>query len=67
MPQIIVCGKCGHIFYRGLELKQAGEIIQQCAGVCPSCKKKLTFDIESIVISSLPEEGRPQINQPSSE
>ncbi|MEM3737166.1 MAG: hypothetical protein QXJ75_03655 [Candidatus Bathyarchaeia archaeon] len=52
MPQIVVCGNCGHLFYRGLELKQADEFIQQYGGICPSCKKKLNFRIEDVEISA---------------
>jgi DNA-directed RNA polymerase subunit RPC12/RpoP len=53
MPQMVVCGDCGHLLYRGTELKTADEIIQQNAGVCPSCKKKLAFKIEDVTISPM--------------
>jgi len=53
MPQAVVCGGCGHLLYRGTELKTPDEIIQQNAGVCPSCKKKLAFKIEDVTISPM--------------
>lgn len=50
MPQSMFCKGCGHILYRGVELKPADEIIQLNAGQCPKCGKKLSFHIEDIEI-----------------
>ena len=56
MPQIILCKGCGHVLYRGVELRPPTEIIQRNGGVCPKCGKKLQFRIEDIEILPVKEE-----------
>lgn len=53
MPQTIVCKNCGKLLYKGIELKPAEEIIQRNGGHCPSCGRKLTFNIEEVEIIPL--------------
>jgi hypothetical protein len=50
MPQKILCAACGLTLYDGLELESPLEIIQRHNGLCPQCKKSLTFDVEAIKI-----------------
>jgi RNase P subunit RPR2 len=50
MPQTILCKECGHVLYRGVELRPPVEIIQRNGGVCPKCGRKLQFRIEDIEI-----------------
>lgn len=53
MPQTIVCKNCGKLLYSGIELKPAEEIIQRNGGQCPSCGRKLAFNIEDVEIIPL--------------
>ncbi|MFH1328544.1 MAG: hypothetical protein ABIH76_06880 [Candidatus Bathyarchaeota archaeon] len=55
MPQTVVCRTCGELLYKGAELKPADEVIQQNEGICPKCKKPLTFKVDDVQIS--PAEG----------
>ncbi len=50
MPQTIICEGCGHLLYKGVELKPPDEIIQRNGGVCPNCGKKLVFKIENVEV-----------------
>ncbi len=50
LPQRITCGNCGGLLYTGIELESPTEIIQRYNGICPKCRKKLNFDIETIKI-----------------
>ncbi len=57
MPQTVVCKQCGHLLYKGVELKPPTEIIQRNGGVCPRCGRKLTFRIEDVEIIPIVEEA----------
>ncbi len=52
MPQKIICGGCGRVFYFGTDLKPPEETVQQNKGVCPECGKKLHFDPKNVEIRS---------------
>ena len=56
MPQEIVCGGCGEVFYRGTDLQPPEEIIRQLKGQCPKCGKELAFDSNNVEIGG-PREG----------
>ena len=58
MPQKIVCGGCGEVFYSSKDLKPPEEIIQQLKGICPKCGKELSFDPRNIDIRASLEENR---------
>lgn len=50
MPQKIICGGCGEVFYEGTNLKPPEELIQQLKGTCPKCGRKLHFDPRNVEI-----------------
>ena len=50
MPQKIICGNCGEVFYDGFDLKPPDDILQQLKGVCPKCGRKLVFDPKNVDI-----------------
>ncbi|WP_309491955.1 hypothetical protein [Candidatus Hecatella orcuttiae] len=50
MPQLAVCKDCGHLLYKGVDLKPAEEIIQLNGGTCPKCGRKLEFFIDNVEI-----------------
>lgn len=48
MPQHVFCDACGAILYDGLELESPSEIILRYNGGCPKCRKRLSFDPDTI-------------------
>lgn len=53
MPQLVVCKNCGHLLYKGIDLKPVDEIIQLNGGFCPKCGRKLVFFISEVEIIPL--------------
>jgi len=44
VPQRVLCSKCKHVLFNGIDLTPPDEIIQKFDGRCPKCGKKLAFD-----------------------
>jgi len=55
LPESVICGKCGNVFYVGNELRFPEEIIQQNDGRCPKCGKELMFNPEKVEITMVEE------------
>ena len=58
MPQKIICGDCGEVFYNKNDLKSPEDVLQQYDGVCPNCGKELSFDPSKIDIFALQDEKK---------
>ena len=58
MPQKIICGGCGEVFYNGNDLKPPEETVEELSGVCPKCGKKLSFDPTKVDIRAFQEEEK---------
>jgi len=50
MPQKIVCGACGHVFYYGEDLLVPEDLIRQNYNQCPKCGRKLDLESAKIAI-----------------
>ena len=50
MPQRVLCEKCGHILYEGIDLTPPDELVQRFNGKCPSCGKKLLFNPNNVAV-----------------
>jgi len=50
LPQHVFCERCNAILYDGAELELPSEIIRRYNGICPKCRKRLSYQPERIKI-----------------
>ncbi|MCW4050572.1 MAG: endonuclease Q family protein [Candidatus Bathyarchaeota archaeon] len=50
MPQKINCRECGEVLYEGDLLKSPQDVIKKFEGVCPKCKKELSFMTNAVKV-----------------